>query len=90
MNWNFNSIVKFAIQYLSDAVKFVEPADLADNDKENLQDILLIVYGAVVGLGKKLAAKSTNDLDDAVVNELIQICQEAATKYGLTLDATKV
>lgn len=90
MNLKFSAIAVFVIGYLSDAVKMFEPDTIPDNVKKNLQDALPVVYSLAKTYGKRAVESTENDLDDAAVNEVIQVCEEAAAKYSLTLDATKL
>ena len=71
---------------ISDLLAAVEPDNISDAEKEKLQMWVGILYAAIKFAGKKLVADTSNDIDDAVVAEAIEICEHAAEKYGLQLN----
>ena len=87
---NLSAIAKIAIQYISDAVKFLEPDTITDHEKENVRNAAVTVYAVAKTYGRIGVESTATDLDDDVLNEVIQVGEEAAAKYGFSLDATQV
>lgn len=80
------AMLKPMIQYISTAVNQLTPDQLTPEAKAELQMYIGTVYSAAKNFGPMLVAKTTNDLDDAILVEAIEICEQAATKYGLELN----
>ena len=79
-------MLKPAIAFISDVVNQLSPDQLTPEDAAELQKYIGTVYSAAKNFGPDLVLKSTNDLDDAALVEIFEICEMAATKYGLTLN----
>jgi hypothetical protein len=90
MTFPLKDIVKAAIKYLSDAVNLVAPDEVTPELAEKVQQVALPVYSIAKTLGKKWVSDTENDLDDAVLTEVVEICELAAAKYGFILDPTQI
>ena len=84
------AILSLLIGYLSDVVAALEPDELTEQGKKNLQMGVGVGYAIFKFAGKELAEGTATDIDDKLVAEGIEICEQAAVKYGLELDATAV
>ena len=79
-------MLKPLIAFISDIVNQISPDQLTPEAKDELQKYVSTVYAAAKNFGPDLVAKTSNDLDDAILAEAIEICEQAATKYGLELN----
>lgn len=80
------SMLKPMIAFISDIVNQISPDQLTPGAKIELQKYIGTIYAAARNFGPDLVAKTDNDLDDAILVEAIEICEQAATKYGLELN----
>ena len=90
MAFNLGLIVKAGIKAISNAVNMFAPNEITLEQKASLQKIVGTTYAAAKNIGPDLVASTENDLDDALLMEVIEICEQAAAKYGLELDPTVV
>ena len=88
--FNVSSIIKSLIQYLSDALEVIAPDDVSLEVRVQLQKYVGVGYAVAKFLGPGLVASSENDLDDAILKELIDICEKASQVYGLELNAVAI
>lgn len=79
-------MLKPMIAFISDIVNQISPDQLTPEAQQELQKYIGTIYAAAKNFGPDLVAKSENDLDDAVLVEAIEICEQAAAKYGLELN----
>lgn len=79
-------MIKPAIAFISDVVNQLSPDNLTPEDAAELQKYIGSVYAIAKNFGPDLVLKSTNDLDDAALVEVIEICEQAAVKYSLNLN----
>jgi len=86
--FNLASIITAMVQAISNAVNALAPDTIDPADKANLQKYVGSAYALAKNFGPGLVASSANDLDDAILNELIEVCELAADKYSLVLDPT--
>ncbi len=88
--FNLASIIKAAINAISTGLELLAPGEIDPEQKEQWQKYVGSAYALAKNFGPDLVAGSENDLDDAVLNELIEVCELAASKYGFTLDPTEL
>ena len=88
--FNLASIIKAAINAISTGLELITPDEITPEQKEQWQKYVGSAYALAKNFGPDLVAGSENDLDDAVLNELIEVCELAASKYGFTLDPTEL
>ncbi len=84
------AMLKPAIAFISDVVAQLSPDDLTPEATKELQMYIGTFYSAAKNLGPMLVAKTDNDIDDLILTELIEVCEQAATKYGLELNPTNL
>ena len=82
-------IIELLIGYLSDVVATMEPDELTEQGRKNVQMGVGILYAILKFAGQPLVETTATDIDDKIIAEGIEICEQAAQKYGLELDATK-
>ena len=82
MVFNLSGIVKILVQYVSDLLKMVAPEDITPDAIRGIQS----AYALGKIWGEPLVESSANDLDNAVLAELLEVCTLAAEKYGFVLD----
>lgn len=86
--FNLSSIIKAAIEAISNALEMLAPDEITPEEKAAWQKYVGSVYALAKNFGPDLVANTQNDLDDTVLNELIEVCELAASKYGFALDPT--
>jgi hypothetical protein len=90
MQFPIKTIAKTLIEYLSNLVGLAIPGSVTPEQAKNVQNYVTPVYAAAKTIGNTLVNSSANDLDDEVLEELVQICENVAEKYGFELDATAI
>lgn len=88
--FKLSSIIKAAIGAISNGLDLIAPDEMTLEQKESWQKIVGSTYAVAKNFGPKLVLSTENDLDDAVLNEMIEICENAAAKYDLKLDPTLI
>jgi hypothetical protein len=88
--FNLAEIIKAAIKAISTLLEMVAPDEMTPEEKVSWQKYIGTAYAAAKNFGPDVVKNSANDLDDVVLNELIEVCELAASKYGLTLDPTQL
>ena len=88
--FNLSSVIKALIDAISKALEMIAPDQITPEEKAMWQKYVGPVYALAKNLGPGLVESTENDVDDAVLNELIEVCELAATKYGFTLDPTEL
>jgi hypothetical protein len=83
-------IAGVAIEYLSNLADLAAPDAPTPEQIENVKGYVVPVYALAKTQGNKLVNSSENDLDDQVLDELVEICENVAKKYDFTLDATQI
>jgi hypothetical protein len=86
MSFPLGGMLKLGIGYISNIIETVAPDELTGNGRANVQKTVGILYAAVKNIGPDYVASTENDLDDAIMDEVIDVCESAAVKYGLELD----
>ena len=79
-------ILKTLIGYISDLLEQVAPDELTEEQQKQVQNWVGTIYAALKNFGPELVESTETDLDDAVLSEMIEICELAADKYGLVLN----
>lgn len=88
--FNLKDIIKAAIRAISNALQMVAPDEITPEEKAAWQKYVGGVYALAKNFGPDLVKASENDLDDEVLNELLEVCELAANKYGFQLDPTQL
>ena len=83
-------ILKLVIEYISTIVATVLPDDLDPKQKVWMQTSMCSAYALAKNFGQTIVLSTENDLDDEVLQEVIQVCEEASDKYGIELNARNV
>jgi hypothetical protein len=86
MRLPLSGMLKLGVGYLSNLVNTVAPDELDPGTKKTVQKTVATIYTAAKNWGPDLVAASENDLDDEVLAEAIDICEEVAKKYDLQLN----
>ena len=90
MKFPLNAIIGLVVAYISNIVATVLPDELDEKQKVWMQSTIGSLYAIAKNFGQQLVAGTENDLDDKVLKEIIQVCEEASIKYGLELNAENV
>jgi hypothetical protein len=73
------------IQMLNIVVGTVLPPQISQEQKNQLQLVIPVLYAALKYPATHFAGQSSTPLDNVTVAELIEIIEEAAQKYGIEL-----
>ena len=84
------SLIQIGIGYVSEIAERVSPDELSEEDAAKVQKWVGSVYAVLKNFGKDLVESTDNDLDDKGYEELVEVCEQAADRYNLQLDATSV
>lgn len=84
------SIAKVLLNYLSNIVGAVLPDDPEEKEKETIKNSAISAYAIGKTFGSELVESTETEIDDKVLSELLESCEEAAKKYDFSLDATKI
>ena len=90
MKFPLNGILMLVISYLSTIIASVLPEKLDPKQKVYMQTTMCSVYAVAKNFGQMLVVSTENDLDDQVLKEVIETCEEASAKYGIELNAKNV
>ena len=86
MKLPLGGMLSLGIGYLSNLVDVVSPDELTGETRKTVQKAVGTIYAAAKNWGPDAVASTENDLDDKVLTEAIEICQEVAIKYDLQLN----
>lgn len=78
--------IRFLIDQLSNMLNLIAPDELSEEERETMQKVVGSVYAAGKNFGPDLVQSSTTTIDDALLKELFEICEQAAEKYELQLN----
>jgi len=90
MEFKISAIAVMLIGSISDLVNKFTPDEITEEEKEKVQKLAVPVYAVAKTYGADLVESTETDIDDQLLEEAIQICEEAADKYGFTLNAEEL
>jgi hypothetical protein len=82
MKFNLAGIAEILVQYVSNLVNMILPGELGADGIRGVQT----AYALAKIWGPHFVEQSSNTLDDAVLGELLEICEEAAKKFNFDLN----
>jgi len=80
-------MLELLIGYLSNLLELIAPGEITPEAKAQLQKFIPPVYALAKSFGVPLVNSTENDLDNVTLNEFVEICEIAAKKYGIELNA---
>lgn len=73
------------IQLLNVVLGAVLPEEITAQQRRILEDVVPVLYAGLKFPARRYALQSTNKLDDATVNEMIELCELINQKYQIPL-----
>lgn len=86
MKLPLGGMLKLGVGYLSNLVDTVSPDELTGERRKTVQKAVGTIYAGAKNWGPDLVAGTENDLDDQILKEAIEICEQVAIKYDLQLN----
>ena len=82
------NIAKLLLNYLSDIVGKALPDNPEEKQLKNIKQAAIVAYAAAKTYGTDIVASTENDIDDKVLAELVESCEDASSKFEFSLNAT--
>lgn len=86
-------IEKFAevlLNYLSNIVGAALPDSPGEKELKLIKNSSISAYAVGKTFGAEIVESTENKIDDKVLAELLESCEETSKKYEFSLDATKL
>jgi len=90
------SLFNMAVGQLNEIIKsFAKepgegPGKITPEKVENIANISICGYAIGKTYGVKLVESTKTKIDDKLLKEGLEVCEDMASKYGFSLDATKI
>ena len=80
------NIAKVLLNYLSDIVGKALPDNPDEKALKNITQATIVAYAVAKTYGSDIVASTENEIDDKVLSELVESCDEASIKYNFSLN----
>lgn len=80
-------LAKVLLNYLSDIVSAVLPDEPTPEQLSMLTNSTVTAYAVAKTFGADIVESTENEIDDKILDELLESCEEAAVEYGFSLNA---
>ena len=83
-------IVKVLLNYLSNIVSQALPVEPSEKEYLIIKNSTISVYAISKTFGIEIVESTENEIDDKVLSELIESCEDAAKIYKFSLNAEEL
>lgn len=80
-------LAKGLLNYLSDIIGVALPDDPGEKELNTIKNSTVSAYAIAKTFGADIVESTENDIDDKVLEELIETCEDMSEKYAFSLNA---